>query len=573
MPPTAGATGPTGATGPVRPTGATGPTDVTGPLRPAGATGATGATATTGPTGATRPTGAAGSARPTGPTGATAPLRPAGATAGTRPTGGGTGARATGAAGAPRPPAAPPAPARRGGGFGTALAGGVVGAGLTALAVWGLAETGNLRLGGVEPSVFDATSANIEALGERLSGLESQLENNPDAAAREEVEAAIGDTAGRLDQIEARLGQLSEVAPGDDGDGGAAVAGVSDLVGEVGARLDQLEQQLNATPQGADVTTVVQGLSESVGRLDRIEATLGQLETSLSQQGEAAAGLQAPLASLQSDVAAMGAEVQGNIEAAEGRLRGDLDALRRQVQDDIDGVNQQLGSDRDAAMQARTQLQEQVSRLTETVSGHDDALQALARAIKDVQQTVDGNTAAIAAVNDRREQSVGAALALQDVHRALESGGDLTGPTRRLQTLSGNNGALAEPAATLEAAADKVPTVAELRQGLDGVAEALDAAPPEDGNWATQAVGNLTGLVQVEGPNAPDPAKAAVAQAKSALNDGDVAASVDAIEGLPPEDRRPEVKNWLEQAKARLSAQRAIAEMEDAIGNLLTATN
>ncbi len=381
-----------------------------------------------------------------------------------------------------------------------------------------MAETGNLRLGGVEPDALDATSANVDALDERVSGLESQIENAPDTSAgenagaggdagpNEDVQAAISATNERLDQVEARLAEAPS-GTGGGGDGGDASADVGNRIDAMQGNVEDLQQQL-----------------------------------------------------------------QGNIDSLRQQVQGDI----QQVQGSIDDIEQQLGSEGDAARSAQSQmqqLQEQVSGLSDSVSGHDDALEALARAIKEVQQTVDDNASSIAAVNDRREQSVGAALALQDVNRALESGGDLAGPTRRLQALSGNNAALAGPAETLKAAADKVPTVAELRGGLDDVAQALDAAPPEDGNWATQAVGNLTSLVQVEGPNAPDPAKAAVAQARSALSDGDVGAAVDAVEGLPPEDQGPEVNDWLERAKARLSAQRAIAEMEDAIGNLLTATN
>lgn len=74
-PPGAGATGPTGATGPKGATGATGPTGpvgatgATGPTGPIGATGPTGVTGATGPVGATGPTGPAGATGPTGPQG------------------------------------------------------------------------------------------------------------------------------------------------------------------------------------------------------------------------------------------------------------------------------------------------------------------------------------------------------------------------------------------------------------------------------------------------------------------------------------------------------------------------
>lgn len=77
----AGATGPTGATGPSGPTGVTG---VTGPTGPSGVTGVTGVTGPSGPsgvtgvTGPTGPSGASGVTGATGPSGATGPTGPSG---------------------------------------------------------------------------------------------------------------------------------------------------------------------------------------------------------------------------------------------------------------------------------------------------------------------------------------------------------------------------------------------------------------------------------------------------------------------------------------------------------------
>jgi hypothetical protein len=86
----AGATGPTGATGPA---GAAGATGATGPAGSAGAAGATGPTGATGPVGAT---GSAGATGPAGATGATGPqgtglvLKPAVANAAALPSSGNT---------------------------------------------------------------------------------------------------------------------------------------------------------------------------------------------------------------------------------------------------------------------------------------------------------------------------------------------------------------------------------------------------------------------------------------------------------------------------------------------------
>ena len=88
--PVAGATGPTGATGPVGATGATGPagaTGATGATGPQGDVGATGATGPSGPQGDAGATGATGPQGDVGATGATGPQGDVGASGATGPQG------------------------------------------------------------------------------------------------------------------------------------------------------------------------------------------------------------------------------------------------------------------------------------------------------------------------------------------------------------------------------------------------------------------------------------------------------------------------------------------------------
>jgi hypothetical protein len=101
-----------------------------------------------------------------------------------------------------------------------------------------------------------------------------------------------------------------------------------------------------------------------------------------------------------------------------------------------------------------------------------------------------------------------------------------------------------------------VPSLAQLSQRLDAVAEAAAPPPPgeEPKGWLGAAGQNLTGLVQVAPSDraSTTPAGAAVEAARAALAAGDVTAAKAAIEPLAANGNEA-ARDWIAAADRRLA--------------------
>ena len=123
---------------------------------------------------------------------------------------------------------------------------------------------------------------------------------------------------------------------------------------------------------------------------------------------------------------------------------------------------------------------------------------------------------------------------------------------------------------TLESsAATGIPGAAVLaRQFSQNVAPALMRGAAETAapgaSWWRRILARLESLVVIrrtdrQGESSADPVAAAVATAEAALDQGDVAGAVGAIEGLPAENEAA-AQPWLTRAKQRLAAETAVAQ-------------
>ena len=475
----------------------------------------------------------------------------------------------------PRPPAAPASGG--GGGFGSGLAGGIVGALLVGLAAWGLISAGMLQLGGVDDTALQETSQSVGAVSDRLAAVEQRLQAEPDdAAATTQLRTLLQDSTNRLAALEGRIGEMQASAAPTDPGGSEALGTINKSVDAVGNRLAELEQRLAQAPQGAALDEVRQSLGTSTTRLQQLEASLQTLNTDSANSGAQLAKLQEPIDRVTTGLAGLRQEVEADrVAAAESRT-----ALQGSIADARTNLEARV-------VQAEKTLQDQMVQITQALNAQAGALDALngtaatlqgqieanAKAVETNAKAVDANAQAVEAMNLRRERTVGAALVLQDVDKALQEGGDIATPTARLEEMAGSDGPLAPAMADLKAAGASVPSVAELRQGLQEAADALRGTAGS-GGWLGQTVGNLSSLVEVEGPNAPNPTAASVGKAEAALEDGDIAGAIAPIEALPDDQRQlPAVQSWLGQAHARLAAENAVAKLQDGVNQLLTTSN
>jgi hypothetical protein len=126
-------------------------------------------------------------------------------------------------------------------------------------------------------------------------------------------------------------------------------------------------------------------------------------------------------------------------------------------------------------------------------------------------------------------------------------------------------------------AATGVPGLATLRQSFEPVANEIvhAAQAPEGDNLINRAADNLMRLVTVRpvgGDVRGDTVEARVARAEAALDEGDLASAVAELDQL--EGRAAAAAaDWLKQAKARLGADQAVAQLRTQATDLLTQSN
>jgi hypothetical protein len=158
-------------------------------------------------------------------------------------------------------------------------------------------------------------------------------------------------------------------------------------------------------------------------------------------------------------------------------------------------------------------------------------------------------------------------LAVGQLRAALRGSGPFEAELDAVTALAGDDDAgLAEARASLAAYAGAgVPTVAALRADFANVA--LDvvraARAPGDSTWIDRTIDRLARLVTVRrvGDVAGDTAAATVARAEQRLAGGDLAAAVAEVQRLEG-PAATAVAAWLAEARARLAAERVLAQIE-----------
>jgi hypothetical protein len=175
------------------------------------------------------------------------------------------------------------------------------------------------------------------------------------------------------------------------------------------------------------------------------------------------------------------------------------------------------------------------------------------------------------------ETRAAALLAVGQIGDALSRSGPFTGELESLKAVSADDAGIAAAVAALEPyAASGIPTLLQLRSRFPSVAHEISRVNAEwtGRDWVDQAVNRLTRLVSIRktgaGAAAEGGVSGALASAEAALASDDLAAAVAALEGLegpPAEAAAP----WLKDARDRLAAEKALANLRDrAISMLAT---
>ena len=403
------------------------------------------------------------------------------------------------------------APPRRRGGFGTLLLGGMIAAALGFGAAW-LAQD---RLG-LFPARLPAD------LDERLAALEARPV--PDAADAEGL-------ADRLAEVETRLSALEQTPAATVGE--APVAEAAPVVD-----IEPLREELS------------QGIEEAQARVGELEERIATLEA----RPVAPTGSEAPLGAITPEA---GPAVQA--APTPDAPAPDLDGLR---QDILAGIEPRLGQSEAGLAEVRTALSEAQASL-DALEGRLDQAEAQSAAAAQEAQTAAASLAEAQARAAAAETEARSRVTLGEVEAALAAG-------QPLDTLASDLAAtgVAVPDALSQAAAEGVPTLADLREGFpeaarSGLAVAREQGLLDDGSGM---LGFLRGQLSVRSvaPREGGDPDAVLSRAEAQLDEGHVDAALAEVESLP-EPVREAMADWIAQARSRVQADAALAELRNAL--------
>jgi hypothetical protein len=171
-------------------------------------------------------------------------------------------------------------------------------------------------------------------------------------------------------------------------------------------------------------------------------------------------------------------------------------------------------------------------------------------------------------------QGTSLALAVNQLAQAVDRKGSYGPALQTVASLAGDSPETAEALAGLEAFADTgAPDMASLRAAFPGVASRVMKAISlsEGDDWMTSALARIKSLVSIRRVGEEvvgDTPEALLAQAEVALEDGDLATAVAAMDMLP-EPGLEAAADWLTAARGRVAVNRAIDVLQSrAIGAL-----
>lgn len=540
------------ATGP-----ATATTDKTGAKAPEGgktvtappAASTSGAATDTRPAaGAGKPTGSGRPDQPTTPRPAAEAGKGGGAPPATpRPTGGGGGGDG-GKGDGGRPAGTSPAPRKRRTGR-RVLVGLIVIllliGGLGYLAVWPYYSTAKPWLERLELARLAEILRNPEALvgrdelAARLAALEQQIADQgaggqaaPDDAAERlsALEASVTETqetARRaLDEIETLKQTVASLQR-------QPAAGDGDAVSTLDSRLTALESKVeNLTPAPAG--------GALAGRVDSNAQQIASLSDEITALDGTVKSLSGKLDATATDV--------GTVKSGLDRLDGTAATLKETV----DSLTGRVTSHESALSSASESIKSTSAGLTEKLGG-------LAQEVTALKEQVNAGTE-----SDARRQAF--ALAVTQLGIALNSHHPYEQPLSAVRQLLPDDAASRSALTALEPnASTGVPTLAELRARFPAVASAAARGDPDgSGSVIDDAVAEITSLVSVRRTAGapPDGRDAAINATEKALDSGDLAGAVAALE--PVAGKNETVTGWIADAKARIAAEKALAALGNA---------
>ena len=337
-----------------------------------------------------------------------------------------------------------------------------------------------------------------------------------------------------LTPLENRLAKLeSAPAPEPAGDN-------TETLEALDARIKAVEERKVETPQD---------LTDLTSRVTRLEESMNALAETAKEGGSVAdaAALDAKLGDIEQKLQT---KIDGALAAAQASNATGLESL----QSEVAAVKAKLGALAEANLNGdSTELTPQLTMLDQRIDKLEEALPALSTAIDKSAASAKSGAAAIAFANLRNAVAAGRPY-----------GAELAA-MKSLLPESSDLGAL-------PSYAEKgIPTVAELARNLQKTSEAgvvpLPQQAPAETSFLDSMIASAKSAVSIrrvgESAAGTEP-EANVMRAKAALDQGDLAAAIKDVEALPAPDRDA-YAGWLDDARARLSANATLSALESAV--------
>lgn len=336
------------------------------------------------------------------------------------------------------------------------------------------------------------------------------------------------------------------------------------------AALEARIGKLEAAPPPATDAEAVKALDQ---RVETLQGSVSESSTELSRLGDRVTRLEDSLKAI-----AETAREGGSVADAAALVEQMTEAEQR-LQGRIDTALAEREAANNAALEtARGEIASLKETLSELVSS------ALTAGDADVELELDGHDARLtkletaladfAAQGTAGPRSAAAAIAFANLRAAVDAGRPYAAELVAMEAAHADEADLM----ALAANADKgIPTVAELTRSFQAAKEASLAAvsPPADASILESLLSSVKSAVKIrriDGANTGEGAEAVLARAEIKLKQAALAEAVKEIETLSGPPRRA-MEQWLGEARARISADKTLKDMEMALLKSLAGSN
>lgn len=287
---------------------------------------------------------------------------------------------------------------------------------------------------------------------------------------------------------------------------------------------------------------------------DTLKADVAELKSQIGARDERLSGLEARV-----DELGQRPEPQPAAEQGEAQPVAAAQSPVPDLSEPVAELDQRLG-----------RLEEEIQKLAgmegeiQRLSGMEQGLAGVQSAVSEVRSEVQ---TAVDRAEQQASQPAATVLAINQLGDALGRSDGYARQLEAVRVIAGDNADLAEPLDRLEQwKGSGLSTLGQLQGEFPAVAQRVAQTDYQSGGegWLDDVTNRLTSLVTVrrvgDGALASGGTDAALVQAETALQSGDLAGAVKALEGLQGQAAEA-ASDWLTKARDRVAAEKALADL------------